>query len=80
MSVDEVRPRRRHAAVWAGFPTSETSQKRFDETDFQRVVQAYPWAYPAVTFESIRLTLKQDLRIDFNDLGIADNLVGRESV
>jgi hypothetical protein len=63
-----------------GFPTPETSRKLFDEMDFQRAVQAYLWGYPAVSFESIRLTAKQDLGIDFNDLGIADNFVGPESV
>ena len=63
-----------------GFPTPETSQRLFDEMDFQRAVQAYLWAYPAVSFESIRLTLQQELGIDFNDLGIADKFVGPESV
>ena len=58
-----------------GFPTPETSQRLFDEMDFQRAVQAYLWGYPAVSFESIRLTAKQDLGIDFNDFGIADNFV-----
>jgi hypothetical protein len=48
--------------------------------DFQRAVQAYLWGYPAVSFESIRLTLKRDLGIDFNDVGIADNFVHTESV
>jgi hypothetical protein len=52
-----------------GFPTPETSRKLFDEMDFQRAVQAYLWGYPAVSFESIRLTLKRDLGIDFNDQG-----------
>ena len=63
-----------------GFPTAETSRKLFDEMDFQRAVQAYLWGYPAVSFESIRLTAKQDLGIDFNDLGIADNFVDPKSV
>ena len=63
-----------------GFPTPETSQKLFDEMDFQRAVQAYLWAYPAVSFESIRLTAKQELGIDFNDMGIADNFVDPRSV
>ena len=48
--------------------------------DFQRAVQAYLWGYPAVSFESIRLTAKQDLGIDFNDMGIADNFVDPKSV
>ena len=63
-----------------GFPTPETSRKLYDEMDFQRAVQAYLWGYPAVSFESIRLTAKQDLDMDFNDLGIADNFVDPNSV
>ncbi len=38
-----------------GCPTSETTRKLFDEMDFQRAVQGYLWAYPAVSFESIRV-------------------------
>ncbi len=62
-----------------GFPTPETTQKLFDEMDFQRAVQAYLWGYPAVSFESIRLTAKQDLGMDYNDFGIADNFVDPKS-
>ncbi len=58
-----------------GFPTAETTRKLFDEMDFQRAVQAYLWGYPAVSFESIRVTAKQDLAIDYYDFGIADNFV-----
>ena len=63
-----------------GFPTPESSRKLFDEMDFQRAVQAYLWGYPAVSFESIRVTNKQDLGIDYNDFGIADNFVDPKSV
>ena len=56
-----------------GFPTEETTQKLFDEIDYQRAVQAYLWAYPAVSFESIRIGIKRDLGVDLNDLIIADN-------
>ncbi len=63
-----------------GFPTPETSRKLYDEMDFQRAVQAYLWGYPAVSFESIRLTAKHDLGMDVNDLGIADNFVDPNSV
>ena len=41
-----------------GFPTKETARKLFDEMDYQRAVQAYLWAYPAVSFESIRIATK----------------------
>lgn len=63
-----------------GFPTPDTSQKLFDEMDFQRAVQAYLWGYPAVSFESIRVTAKRDLQMDYNDLGIADGFVDPKSV
>jgi len=36
-------------------------------------VQAYLWAYPVVSFESIRLETQRDLGADLNDLVIADN-------
>ena len=63
-----------------GCPTPETTRKLFDEMDFQRAVQAYLWAYPAVSFESIRVVTKRDLGIDYNDWGIADNFVDPQSV
>jgi hypothetical protein len=56
-----------------GFPTEETAKKLFDEMDYQRAVQAYLWAYPAVSFESIRIGTKRDLGADLNDIVIADN-------
>jgi hypothetical protein len=43
-----------------GYPTEETTRKLFDEMDYQRAVQAYLWAYPAVSFESIRIAAKWD--------------------
>ena len=56
-----------------GFPTEETKRAVFDEIDYQRAVQAYLWAYPAVSFESILIANKRDLGVDYNDLIIADN-------
>jgi hypothetical protein len=56
-----------------GFPTEETTQKVFDELDYQRAVQAFLWAYPAVSFESIRIATKRDLGADLGDIVIADN-------
>ena len=63
-----------------GCPTPGTTQNFFDEMDFQRAVQAYLWAYPAVSFESIRLTAERDLGMRYNDLGIADNFVDPRSM
>ena len=56
-----------------GFPTEETTRKVFDEMDYQRAVQAYLWAYPAVSFESIRIGMQTGPRRRLNDLIIADN-------
>ena len=57
-----------------GYPTEETTRKVLDEIDYQRAVQAYLWAYPAVSFESIRIGAKRDLGADLNDFVIADNM------
>jgi len=63
-----------------GCPTPEASKKLFDEMDFQRAVQLYMWAYPAVSFESIRLTAERDLGMGLNDMGIADGFVDSRSL
>ena len=57
-----------------GYPTEETTRKVFDEIDYQRAVQAYLWAYPVVSFESIRIATKRDLGLDYNDFTIAEKL------
>jgi hypothetical protein len=63
-----------------GFPTEETTRKLFDEMDYQRAVQAYLWAYPAVSFESIRIATNRDLGADLNDMIIADNYADPKGV
>ena len=54
-----------------GYPTPETARKLYDEMDFQRAVQAFLWAFQAVSFESIRVGVKQALGVDYNDLAFA---------
>jgi hypothetical protein len=63
-----------------GYPTEETTRKVFDEMDYQRAVQAYLWAYPAVSFESIRIGVKRDLGLNYNEFTIADKLADAKSV
>ena len=63
-----------------GYPTEETTRKVFDEMDYQRAVQAYLWAYPVVSFESIRIGVKRDLGLDYNEFTIADKLADPKSV
>lgn len=70
---DSVKTRIGDLKFEKGFPTEETTKKLFDEMDYQRAVQAYLWAYPVVSFESIRLGTLRDLGADLNDLVIADN-------
>jgi hypothetical protein len=64
----------------SGYPTVETTRRLYDEMDFQRAVQAYLWAYPAVSFESIQIATARDLGININELGIYDDFVDPKSV
>jgi len=63
-----------------GYPTEETKQKVFDEIDYQRAVQCYLWAYPAVSFQSIMVEAKRGLGAERNVMGIADNFVDPKSL
>lgn len=63
-----------------GFPTEETKRKVFDEIDYQRAVQAYLWAYPAVSFQSIMMETQRGLGVERNIMGIADNFVDPKSL
>ena len=63
-----------------GFPTEDTKHKIFDEVDYQRAVQAFMWAYPAVSFEAIRVGLKRDLGVDYYDMAIADDYLNPKSL
>ena len=63
-----------------GYPTPETVRKIYDEMDFQRTVQAYLWAFPAVSFESIRVGLKQGIGVNYNEVALADNFVDTKGV
>ncbi|PZV37833.1 DUF1254 domain-containing protein [Mesorhizobium kowhaii] len=77
---DSVKTRAGDLKFEQGFPTDETTRMVFDEIDYQRAVQAYLWAYPAVSFESIRLATKSDLGADLNDFVIADNYANPKAV
>jgi hypothetical protein len=70
---DTVKTRIGDLTFQHGYPTEETKKKVFDEIDYQRAVQAYLWAYPAVSFEAIRVGVKRDLGAELNDLIIADD-------
>jgi hypothetical protein len=77
---DSVQTRIGTLSFERGYPTPETTRKVFDEMDYQRAVQAYLWAYPAVSFESIRRGSLRDLGADLNDFVIADNYADPKAV
>jgi hypothetical protein len=77
---DSVKTRIGDLKFERGYPTEETAKKLFDEMDYQRAVQAYLWAYPVVSFESIRLGTKRDLGADVNELVIADNFADAKGI
>jgi len=77
---DSVKTRIGDLKFEKGFPTEETKQKVFDEIDYQRAVQAYMWAYPAVSFEALRIGVKRDVGVDYNDLIIAESFSGPEGL
>jgi hypothetical protein len=80
MTPDTVETRIGTLSFENGYPSEETARKLFDEMDYQRGVQAYLWAYPAVSFESIRIGSKRDLGADLNDFVIADNYADPKAV
>jgi len=76
---DAVKTRSGEFKFERGFPTEETTKKAFDEMDYQRAVQAYLWAYPVVSFESIRRAMKAG-GMDRNEITIADNFADPKSL
>jgi hypothetical protein len=44
-----------------GYPTDATVEKLYDERDFQRACQAYPWSLPAVSFAAWQRGITKDL-------------------
>jgi hypothetical protein len=63
-----------------GYPTKETSQKLYDEMDFQRACQAYMWSFPAVSFGSVRAGLFRDLGATYNDLVLWENFLDTKAL
>ena len=79
-TADSVQTRLGALTFERGFPTAETTKKVFDEIDYQRAVQAYLWAYPAVSFESIRVATERDFAGGLDAMFIADKFADAQSV
>src|SRR5262249_12611693 len=58
-----------------GYPSKETATKLYDEMDFQRATQAYLWAFPAVSNQSIQIGLFRDMGVDLNDIVVFDKFL-----
>jgi len=63
-----------------GYPAKETSQKLYDEIDFQRACQAYMWSFPAVSFASIKAGLFRDLGATYNDIVLYQDFLDTKSI
>jgi len=63
-----------------GYPSKDTATKLYDEMDFQRATQAYLWAFPAVSNQSIQVGLFRDLGADFNDIVGFDKFLDTKSL
>jgi hypothetical protein len=63
-----------------GYPSKDTATKLYDEMDFQRATQAYLWAFPAVSNQSIQIGLRRDLGADLNDIVVFDNFLDTKSL
>lgn len=53
--AETVRTRIGELSFDVGYPTAETSERLYEELDFQRATQAYVWALPAVGFRALHL-------------------------
>src|SRR5262245_24900029 len=63
-----------------GFPSKDTATRLYDEMDFQRATQAYLWAFPAVSNQSMQIGLFRDLGVNLNDIVIFDNFLDTKSL
>jgi hypothetical protein len=64
----------------AGCPTKATSEKLYDEMDFQRATQAYMWAFPLVSSASIRRGLFDDRGASYYDILVYQKFLDTKSI
>jgi hypothetical protein len=62
-----------------GYPTAATSRQLYDELDYQRAVQAYIWATPAVGMEAISEGTRE-LGTSITTIGIFENFLDAKTV
>ncbi|MDH5426694.1 MAG: DUF1254 domain-containing protein [Nitrospirota bacterium] len=64
----------------AGYPAQSTIQGLYDELDYQRAVQAYIWATPAVAGASFIKGAKRDLGASLNNIVIWESSANPQTV
>jgi hypothetical protein len=58
-----------------GYPVRSSIAALYDELDYQRAVQAYIWAVPAVEMEVLTEGLEQDLGLSLTTVGVFENFL-----
>jgi hypothetical protein len=79
-SIKEVGARVGKIKIERGYPSQATIKALYDEMDYQRAVQAYLWAMPAVAQNELRLGLERDLGVGSKDVVIFDNFVDPKGI
>jgi len=58
-----------------GYPSKDTVTRLYEEMDFQRATQAYLWAFPSVSNQSMQVGMFQALGAGLNDVIIFDKFL-----
>lgn len=63
-----------------GFPSKETSQRLYDELQFQHAVQSYLWSEPAMSLYSVREALEKTFNASPTTVPVWKDRVNAESI
>jgi hypothetical protein len=67
-------------SLTGGYPDEKSVAALYDTLDFQRAVQAYIWATPAVEMEVMTDGIERDLGLSLTTLGIFENFLDAKTV
>jgi hypothetical protein len=67
-------------ALDGGYPRQESVSGLYDELDYQRAVQAYIWAIPAVGMEVFTEGLERELGLSLTAVGVFENFLDATTV
>ena len=63
-----------------GYPSKKTSQRLYDELQFQQAVQLYLWAEPAMSLYSVREALTEKFKASPTTVPVWKDRVNAESI